>query len=205
MLTLTKVIEDPDTMRETEQQKIIILTAPSGAGKTTIKTRLLAGMAEQLSFSVSATTRKMRGGETDGVDYIFISEEQFKEKIDKGQFVEWQMVYPGMYYGTTVDEMKRIWSEGKTPLLDIDVKGALNVKKMFGEQVLTIFIEPPSIDILQERLMRRGTESAEHINTRISKAKEEMEYRNSFDRVIMNDDLERATMEVNEIIASFLV
>lgn len=205
MLTLTKVIEDPDTMRETEQQKIIILTAPSGAGKTTIKTRLLAGMAEQLSFSVSATTRKMRGGETDGVDYIFISEEQFKEKIDKGQFVEWQMVYPGMYYGTTVDEMKRIWSEGKTPLLDIDVKGALNVKKMFGEQVLTIFIEPPSIDILQERLMRRGTESAEHINTRISKAKEEMEYRNSFDRVIMNDDLERATKEVNEIIASFLV
>jgi len=205
MLTLTKVIEDPDTMRETEQQKIIILTAPSGAGKTTIKTRLLAGMAEQLSFSVSATTRKMRGGETDGVDYIFISEEQFKEKIDKGQFVEWQMVYPGMYYGTTVDEMKRIWSEGKTPLLDIDVKGALNVKKMFGEQVLTIFIEPPSIEILQERLMRRGTESAEHINTRISKAKEEMEYRNSFDRVIMNDDLERATMEVNEIIASFLV
>jgi len=205
MLTLTKVIEDPDTMRETEEQKIIILTAPSGAGKTTIKTRLLAGMAEQLSFSVSATTRKMRGGETDGVDYIFISEEQFKKKIDKGQFVEWQMVYPGMYYGTTVDEMKRIWSEGKTPLLDIDVKGALNVKKMFGEQVLTIFIEPPSIDILQERLMRRGTESAEHINTRISKAKEEMEYRNSFDRVIMNDDLERATMEVNEIIASFLV
>jgi|Laugresu1bdmlbsd_1035121.scaffolds.fasta_scaffold03239_3 guanylate kinase len=205
MLTLTKVIEDPDTMRETEEQKIIILTAPSGAGKTTIKTRLLAGMAEQLSFSVSATTRKMRGGETDGVDYIFISEEQFKEKIDKGQFVEWQMVYPGMYYGTTVDEMKRIWSEGKTPLLDIDVKGALNVKKMFGEQVLTIFIEPPSIDILQERLMRRGTESAEHINTRISKAKEEMEYRNSFDRVIMNDDLERATKEVNEIIASFLV
>lgn len=205
MLTLTKVIEDPDTMRETEQQKIIILTAPSGAGKTTIKTRLLAGMAEQLSFSVSATTRKLRGGETDGVDYIFISEEQFKEKIDKGQFVEWQMVYPGMYYGTTVDEMKRIWSEGKTPLLDIDVKGALNVKKMFCEQVLTIFIEPPSIEILQERLMRRGTESAEHINTRISKAKEEMEYRNSFDRVIMNDDLERATMEVNEIIASFLV
>jgi guanylate kinase len=100
--------------------------------------------------------------------------------------------------------MKRIWSEGKTPLLDIDVKGALNVKKMFGTQVLTIFIEPPSIEILQERLLRRGTESAEHINTRISKAKEEMEYRNSFDRVIMNDDLERATNEVNELIANFL-
>ena len=199
-----KAFEDPDTMRETEKQQIIILTAPSGAGKTTIKTRLLAGMAEQLSFSVSATTRKIRGGETDGIDYIFIAEEQFKEKIHKDQFVEWQMVYPGMYYGTTVDEMKRIWSEGKTPLLDIDVKGALNVKKMFGEQVLTIFIEPPSMEILQQRLMRRGTESAEHIHTRISKAKEEMEYKNSFDKVIMNDDLERATNEVKEIIASFL-
>ena len=100
--------------------------------------------------------------------------------------------------------MKRIWSEGKTPLLDIDVKGALNVKKMFGEQVLTIFIEPPSMEILQQRLMRRGTESAEHIHTRISKAKEEMEYKNSFDKVIMNDDLERATNKVKEIIASFL-
>ncbi len=199
-----KAFEDPDTMREKEQHKIIILTAPSGAGKTSIKTKLLAGMANQLSFSVSATTRKIRGGERDGVDYIFISEETFKEKIDKEQFVEWQMVYPGMYYGTTVDEMKRIWSEGKTPLLDIDVKGALNVKKMFGAQVLTIFIEPPSIEILQERLMRRGTESAEHINTRISKAKEEMEYRNSFDKVIMNDDLERAAKEVNELITNFL-
>jgi guanylate kinase len=198
-----KAFEDPDTMRDTEQHKIIILTAPSGAGKTSIKTKLLVGMADHLSFSVSATTRKMRGGETDGIDYIFISEEQFKEKIDSDQFVEWQMVYPGMYYGTTVDEMKRIWSEGKTPLLDIDVKGALNVKKMFGEQVLTIFIEPPSIEILQERLMRRGTESDEHINTRISKAKEEMEYRNSFDKVIMNDDLERATNEVKEMIAKF--
>ena len=199
-----KAFEDPDTMRETEQHKIIILTAPSGAGKTTIKTRLLAGMADQLSFSVSATTRKIRGGETDGVDYIFIVEEQFKKKIEKDQFVEWQMVYPGMYYGTTVDEMKRIWSEGKTPLLDIDVKGALNVKKMFGEQVLTIFIEPPSMEVLQQRLMRRGTDSAEHIHTRISKAKEEMEYKNSFDKAIMNDDLERATNEVKEIIASFL-
>jgi len=199
-----KAFEDPDTMREKEQHKIIILTAPSGAGKTSIKTKMLAGMANELSFSVSATTRKMRGGETDGVDYIFISEETFKEKINKELFVEWQMVYPGMYYGTTVDEMKRIWSEGKTPLLDIDVKGALNVKKMFGAQVLTIFIEPPSIEILQERLMKRGTESAEHINTRISKAKEEMEYRNSFDKVIMNDDLERAAKEVNELIANFL-
>jgi guanylate kinase len=202
-LTFIKVIEDPDTMRETELHKIIILTAPSGAGKTSIKSKLLAVMADQLSFSVSATTRKIRGGETDGVDYIFISEDQFKKKIDKEQFVEWQMVYPGMYYGTTVDEMKRIWSEGKTPLLDIDVKGALNVKKMFGEQVLTIFIEPPSIEILQERLMKRGTESDDHINTRISKAKEEMEYRNSFDKVIMNDDLEKATNEVKEMIAKF--
>lgn len=191
-------------MSETDKNKIIILTAPSGAGKTTIKTRLLTNMAQRLSFSVSATTRMIRTGEMDGVDYIFISVDDFKEKIDNNQFVEWQMVYPGMYYGTTVDEMKRIWSEGKTPLLDIDVKGALNVKKMFGNQAMVIFIEPPSINILKERLMRRGTESKEHINTRIKKANEEMEYRNSFDKVIMNDNLVKATSEVEKIIEKFI-
>jgi len=191
-------------MSENDKNKIIILTAPSGAGKTTIKTRLLADMAQRLSFSVSATTRMIRTSEVDGVDYIFISADDFKENIDNNQFVEWQMVYPGMYYGTTVDEMRRIWGEGKTPLLDIDVKGALNVKKMFGIQAMTIFIEPPSIAILKERLMRRGTESDEHINTRINKAREEMEYRNSFDKVIMNDDLDRATNEIRDIIEKFL-
>lgn len=191
-------------MSDTANNKIIILTAPSGAGKTTIKTRLLLNMTEQLSFSVSATTRKARTGEKEGVDYIFISAEDFNSKIDNNQFVEWQMVYPGMYYGTTVDEMKRIWSEGKTPLLDIDVKGALNVKKIFEHQVLTIFIEPPSIAILKERLMKRGTESDEHIKTRINKATEEIEYRNMFDKVIMNDDLERATEEIKTIVGEFL-
>ncbi len=191
-------------MGDTSDNKIIILTAPSGAGKTTIKTRLLSDMAQRLSFSVSATTRKIRTGEEDGVDYIFISADDFNARIDSNQFVEWQMVYPGMYYGTTVDEVKRIWHEGKTPLLDIDVKGALNVKKMFGEQVMTIFIEPPSIDVLKERLMRRGTESDENINTRISKATEEMEYRNSFDSVVLNDDLDRATAETRNIIEKFI-
>lgn len=191
-------------MSDTANNKIIILTAPSGAGKTTIKTRLLLSMVDQLSFSVSATTRKARPGEKEGVDYIFIAAEDFNFKIDNNQFVEWQMVYPGMYYGTTVDEMKRIWSEGKTPLLDIDIKGALNVKKIFEHQVLTIFIEPPSIAVLKERLMKRGTESDEHINTRINKATEEMEYKNSFDKVILNDDLERATDEIRTIVGEFL-
>jgi guanylate kinase len=191
-------------MNTEHEKKIIILTAPSGAGKTTIKTRLLKDMAGQLSFSVSATTRTIRGGEIDGVDYIFISESAFKDNIENNRFIEWEMVYPGMYYGTTVEEIHRIWKEGKTPLLDIDVKGALSVKKLFGNQVLSIFIEPPSIEVLEQRLLKRGTDNAENISMRVNKAKEEMQYKNSFDKVILNDDIERATAETAEIIKQFI-
>ena len=187
-----------------ENKKIIILTAPSGAGKTTIKSRLLAAMPEMLSFSVSATTRKIRGNETDGVDYIFTSEDIFKNKVSKNEFIEWEMVYPGLYYGTTIDEIHRIWNEGKTPLLDIDVKGAINVKKQFGEQVLTIFIEPPSIEVLQDRLIKRGTDTGENIQTRISKAIEEMTYMHYFDKVILNDDLKQATEETITAVMNFI-
>lgn len=188
----------------TEKNKIIILTAPSGAGKTTIKTQLLKALPERLSFSVSATTRKMREGERDGVDYHYITVDAFKEKIEEASFVEWEMVYPGMYYGTTVDEMKRIWNEGKTPLLDIDVQGALNVKKQFGEQVLTLFIEPPSLEVLKERLTKRGTDSTENIKTRIDKAEEELGYKNEFDKLILNDDLQKATEETIVAVMDFI-
>lgn len=184
--------------------KIIILTAPSGAGKTTIKTKLLEEIPELLSFSVSATTRKIRAGEKDGVDYVFLNEDEFKDKIEHNEFVEWEMVYPGLYYGTTVDEMKRIWRDGKTPLLDIDVKGAINVKKQFGENVLTIFIEPPSIEVLKERLFKRGTDSDEHIQTRINKATEEIGYKKNFDTIILNDDLKKATEDTISVVLNFI-
>ena len=191
-------------MNTEPEKKIIILTAPSGAGKTTIKTRLLKEMADQLSFSVSATTRTIRAGEVDGVDYIFLAESAFKNNIESNQFIEWEMVYPGMYYGTSVEEIHRIWEEGKTPLLDIDVKGALNVKKLFGDQVLSIFIEPPSIEVLEQRLVRRGTDNAENISMRVNKARDEMQYKNSFDKVILNDDIEKATAETAAIVKQFI-
>lgn len=191
-------------MNASTQKKIIILTAPSGAGKTTVKSRLLDVLKNELSFSVSATTRKIRGNEQDGVDYHFTNEDVFKKLIDSKSFIEWEMVYPGLYYGTTVEEMNRIWGEGRVPVLDIDVKGALNVKQQFGGKVLTIFIEPPSIEVLKERLEKRGTDTPENILTRINKATEEMLYKTKFDRVVLNDDIERASAEVIALVRQFI-
>jgi guanylate kinase len=191
-------------MTESVQHKIIILTAPSGAGKTSVKSRLLNTLKKELSFSVSATTRKMRGNEKEGVDYHFINEEAFKELVATNSFVEWEMVYQGLYYGTTVAEINRIWREGKVPVLDIDVKGALNVKKKYGNDVLSIFIEPPSIEVLKERLIKRGTDSEENILMRINKAGEEISYKSMFDRVVLNDDIERATSEVVALVQQFI-
>lgn len=191
-------------MPETDKKKIIILTAPSGAGKTTVKSKLLAALTKELSFSVSATTRKIRGNEQEGIDYHFTNEEVFKKLIEKNAFIEWEMVYPGLYYGTTVEELNRIWSEGKLPVLDIDVKGALNVKKQFGHLVLSIFIEPPSIAVLKERLEKRGTDTAENIMTRINKATEELQYKEQFDQVVLNDDIERASAEVIALVRQFI-
>jgi len=191
-------------MSESDKHKIIILAAPSGAGKTSIKSRLLAAMPNQLSFSISAATRKIRGGEQNGVDYFFISEEEFKNKIDNNQFVEWEMVYPGSYYGTTVDELQRIWSENKTPILDIDVKGALHVKEIYGDKAMAIFIKPPSLAILQERLEKRGTDNAEQINTRLAKAAEEISFSENFDHIVLNDDLDKASEEVKQLVTVFI-
>lgn len=191
-------------MPEMDTKKIIILTAPSGAGKTTVKSKLLAALTKELSFSVSATTRKIRGNEQEGIDYHFTNEEVFKKLIEKKAFIEWEMVYPGLYYGTTIEELNRIWKEEKVPVLDIDVKGALNVKKQFGNLVLSIFIEPPSIAVLKERLEKRGTDTAENILTRINKATEELQYKELFDEVVLNDDIERASAEVIALVRQFI-
>lgn len=185
-------------------KKIIILTAPSGAGKTTIKTAMLDEMSNLLSFSVSDTTRKIRPHEIEGSDYFFISEDEFKSRIEKHEFIEWEMVYPGLYYGTSVKEIERIWNEGKTPLLDIDIQGAINVKKKYGHDVLSIFIEPPSMEVLYDRLKKRATESPENIIIRINKAESEMQYKNSFDKKILNDNLIEAIKQVKNIIQEFL-
>ena len=191
-------------MTEGENHKIIILAAPSGAGKTTIKSRLLANMPNKLSFSISAATRKIRVGEQDGVDYFFISVEDFKNKIDHNQFVEWEMVYPGAYYGTTVAEIKRIWNEQKTPILDIDVQGAMRVKELYGEKAISIFILPPSLDVLKDRLEKRGTDNEVQIKTRIEKAAEEITFSKKFDHIVLNDDLNKASEQVRMLVIDFL-
>ena len=186
------------------QKKIIIVTAPSGAGKTSITRHLLKTFPGQLAFSVSAATRKKRDYETDSVHYHFISVDDFKNKIKNNEFIEWEMVYEGKYYGTLKSEIEKTWYEGKVPLLDIDVKGAVHVQQQFPEQSLSIFIEPPSIDELKKRLESRGTETPESLATRINKAAYEISFKDQFDKVIINDDLDRACKEAEKIIYEFL-
>jgi guanylate kinase len=184
--------------------KIIIITAPSGAGKTSITKYLLKTFPDKLAFSISAATRKKRDYEKDGIDYYFLSVEQFKEKIQNNAFVEWEMVYEGKYYGTLKSEIHRIWKEEKIPLLDIDVQGAVHVQQQHPEQSLSIFIEPPSVDELKRRLSSRGTETPESLATRLNKATYELSFKEHFDKVIVNDDLEKACREAVDIISNFL-
>lgn len=191
-------------MEANPNHKIIILAAPSGAGKTTIMARMMELLPNQLSFSVSSTTRKPREGEKHGVDYFFISEEEFKNKIENDGFLEWEMVYNGIYYGTTKNEIDRIWNLNKVPLLDIDVYGAMKVKSLYGAQVLTIFINPPSIQSLRERLIKRGKDSLENIEKRMAKAAEEIAQKIHFDTIIVNDDLTKACAGVQEVVVDFL-
>ena len=187
-----------------EYNKLIIITAPSGAGKTSITNHLLKTFSDKLGFSVSATTRKKRDYEIDGVHYYFISEEDFKEKIRQKEFAEWEMVYEGKYYGTLKSEMKRIWNQGKAVVLDIDVKGALHVQGQYPEQTLSIFIEPPSIEELKKRLLSRGTETDESLSARINKAAYEISFKDQFNKIIVNDDLAKARKEAEDIVAEFL-
>ncbi len=185
------------------QNKIIIITAPSGSGKTSI-TRHLMQQFPQLAFSISAATREARGTEKNGIDYYFMSEDNFKQKIQHNEFVEWEMVYEGKYYGTLHSELQRIWEEGKIPVLDIDVKGAIHVKQQYPESSITLFIEPPSVDELKKRLESRGTENPESLAARINKAAYEISFKDHFDRQIINDDLPKACDEATVIIEHFL-
>ncbi len=183
--------------------KIIIITAPSGAGKTSI-TRYLIKKFPQLEFSVSAATRPPRRNEKNGVDYYFISVEQFQQKIEAHAFVEWEMVYEGKYYGTLKSELERIWALEKVPVLDIDVKGAIHVQRKFPANALSIFVQPPSIDELKKRLESRGTESEGSIATRVNKASYELSFSHSFNEVIVNHQLDKACTDTAEVVLSFL-
>jgi guanylate kinase len=187
-----------------KQQKILIITAPSGAGKTSITRYLLHKYADYLAFSISAATRKPRGEEKSGKDYYFISEDEFTNKIQHEEFVEWEMVYEGKYYGTLKAELNRIWSQGKIPVLDIDVKGAIHVQQQYPETTLSIFIEPPSVDELKRRLTGRGTETEESLHARVSKAAYEISFKSYFNKIIVNADLEKACKEAEEIILNFI-
>ena len=186
-----------------QTNKIIIITAPSGAGKTSI-THYLLNKYPSLAFSVSATTRSPRSTERDGIDYYFISVHAFQQHIQQNDFIEWEMVYESKYYGTLKTEISRIWNEGKTPLLDIDVQGAIHVQQQFPATSLSLFIQPPSIETLRERLQNRGTETEQSIQTRLGKAAYELSFIHAFDAVIINDDFNKACQETERLIRNFL-
>lgn len=183
--------------------KIIIITAPSGAGKTSI-TKYLLNRIPGLAFSVSAATRSPRGNEQHGKDYYFISEEEFKNKIQNDEFVEWEMVYEGKYYGTLKSELNRIWNLKLVPVLDIDVKGAIHVQQQYPKSTLTLFIEPPSIDELKRRLQGRGTESSESLEARVNKAAYEISFKHSFSETILNNNLQEAQQLAEKIVNAFM-
>ena len=187
----------------TEYNKIIIITAPSGAGKTSI-TRHLLQQFPSLAFSVSAATRSARGKEQNGVDYYFLSMDDFQQKIRNKEFVEWEMVYEGKYYGSLKCELHRIWDNSQVPVLDIDVKGAIHVKQQYPRNIISLFIEPPSVDELRRRLDSRGTETAESLQARVNKASYEISFKHHFDHIIVNDDLGRACAEATRLVGDFL-
>ena len=182
---------------------LIIITAPSGAGKTSI-TRYLLQHFPQLAFSVSAATRSQRPDEVNGVDYYFMTLEEFQHKIQNQEFVEWEMVYEGRYYGTLKSELQRLRANHKIPILDIDVKGAIHVQEQYPEQSLSIFVQPPSIGELKRRLEYRATESAEALQDRLNKAAYEISFRHHFNNIIVNENLQKASEEARHIVLNFL-
>ncbi|MCX6240040.1 MAG: guanylate kinase [Bacteroidia bacterium] len=183
--------------------KLVIFSAPSGAGKTTIVRHLLS-LNLNFGFSVSATTRKPRGTEQNGKDYYFISTEEFRNKINRDEFLEWEEVYPGCFYGTLKSEVNRICKNGQNILFDVDVVGGSNIKKYYGEKALAVFIQPPSLIELENRLLARSTDCPEMIRERIAKAEHELTYVNLFDIIIINDQLENALQEAEVNVRKFL-
>ncbi len=185
------------------KKKLVIISAPSGAGKTTIVKHLLeSGL--NLSFSVSATTRPIRGNETDGTDYFFLSVVEFRKRIANNEFVEWEEVYKDLFYGTLKSEMERIWANGCFVLFDVDVKGGITLKSKFGNDAIAIFIMPPSVKELETRLIKRATDTPDKIRMRVEKAREEMKFAKEFDTVIVNHQLDQAKKTALEIVTSFL-
>lgn len=183
--------------------KIIALVSPSGGGKSTMAKRLLRDF-DKLKFSVSATTRPPRPGETDGVEYHFLSKQDFAEKVDQNEFLEWEEFYNGTRYGTLRSDVESELNKGYFILLDIDVLGALNIKQMYKEEALTLFIAPPSIEVLKERLIKRGTESADTLLVRLERAKKEIKYADQFDYVVVNDDLDTAYAKLKQAVNEFI-
>lgn len=183
--------------------KLIIFSAPSGSGKTTIVRHLLAKY-NNLGFSISACTRDRRGrNEVQGKDYYFLTPEEFKKSIDNNEFVEWEEVYPGGYYGTLKSEIERLWAEGKHVLFDVDVKGGLKLKEYFKERALAIFVKAPSEEAIKERLMARGTETEDSLSKRLFKVKFEMSFQDRFDVILLNDNLENALIKAEELVENF--
>jgi guanylate kinase len=186
-----------------KEGKLVIFSAPSGAGKTTIVHHLLGKMPE-LEFSISATTRRARGDEEDGKDYYFISLPEFTHRIAKKQFVEFEEVYTGTFYGTLRTEIERIWDKGKTVIFDIDVEGGMHLKRKYQDQALAIFVQPPSLEVLIERLTGRGTDSAEKLQERFAKAEKELNYAPQFDIILKNYDLETACKDAEDLVRGFI-
>ena len=193
----------PSPSSEQPTGKLLIFTAPSGAGKTTIVRHLLKEF-DELAFSVSATNREMRPGEENGVHYYFLSDAEFRAKVDAGEFVEHEEVYPGRYYGTLRSEIERLWAQGKMVVFDIEVKGATRLKELYPEESVAVFIDPGDQDILFARLRNRSTETLEQLATRMDRAAMELEYRNNFDLVLINDDLQVALVQAEEIVLDVL-
>ena len=183
--------------------KLVIFSAPSGSGKTTIVKQLLKRFP-QFEFSISATSRQPRGQEQNGVDYHFMSNEEFKERVARGEFVEWEEVYAGTCYGTLKSEMERIWAKGNVIIFDVDVMGGINLKRLFGEDACSMFIMPPSVEELERRLRGRGTDTEEVIQKRIAKAEFELSKAPEFDHIVVNDVLDDAVEEATTIISNFL-